>query len=444
MNFKKQIFSFKVFYLLKNKKQFNDLKEIDSISKTELNIINFNKRKAIVNYAYKNIPFYKEFYDNNGFNPDDLKHEKDWSKVPLITKATLKENTKRLINPKIPSSKMRASTTGGSTGVPLKVYFDKNVPLELYGWRTLNWWGIKPWENQAYVFRNVRKGIGKVINTVKWWPTKRTLLDCSSMDKKDMDDFISEINKIKPAFIQGYVGGVYDLAKYIHENNIAIHQPKAIWVTAAPLTESTRNFIEKSLKAPVFDQYGCSEVFWLAAECQNKNGLHVLSDVRHLEFVDEDNAITEKGDLGDVTITDLENKAFPIIRYKNGDKGKYLNYSCTCGLPYPIIDKIKGRTTDNVFTPSGITINGEYLTTIFDGNPDIVDSFQIIQKSDYSIIINCVLPKTTDDNTLEFEKIKKDLQLKTKNEVNIQFYFLDKLVQDRGKLKFVISELNKT
>ena len=443
MSLKKYIFQAKLRYLLKATDEFENLKKVENLSVKQLKELNFKKRVDIVNNAYQHSPFYKAFYDTCNFNPITLLNESDWSNVPVITKQLIKENTQSIVNPNFKISDLRSSSTGGSTGEPLKVFFDKKTPLEQFGWRTLNWWGIEPWENQAYIYRNVRKGLGKIINTIKWWPTKRVLLDCSSMDVQDMDCFIAKINKIKPAFIQGYVGGVYDFAKYVNDNHIKLFAPKAIWVTAAPLSESTRLFIESALGAPVYDQYGCSEMFWLAAECKNKKGLHVLSDIRHIEFLDNNNNIVENGDFGDVVITDLENIAFPLIRYKNGDSGRYLKNNCSCNLPYPLIDKIKGRVSDNIYTPSGINVNGAYLTTIFDRFPDLIESFQIIQKKDYSVVINCILSKDISVNDGRFNKIKKELLLKTKKEIKIEFQFLDSLVQDRGKLKFVISELEK-
>lgn len=441
MNFKNLVFNFKINHLLKKKDELENLKNIENLSVEEVKQLNFEKRKNIVRYAYDNIPFYKEFYTKNEFNPDNLKTKEDWEKVPILTKTLLKENTESLVNPNIPKKYFRASTTGGSTGIPLKVYFDKRVPLEAFGWRTLNWWGIQPWENQAYVYRNVKKGLGHILNSLMWWPTRRTLLDCSSMNDQDMDVFIKNINNIKPKFIQGYVGGLYDLAKYINDNNINLYTPKAIWATAAPLSESTRMYMEKVFKAPVYDQYGCSEVFWLAVECTKKNGLHVLSDIRHIEFLSEEDTIVNNGEFGSVAITDLENKAFPIIRYKNGDNGSYLINQCHCGLPFPVIDKIKGRVTDNIKTPSGITVSGAYLTTIFDDYPNLVNGFQIIQNRDYSITINCVVLENESTKNKNFIKIKKELLNKTKNEIDIQFNFSKSLIQDRGKLKFVISEL---
>ncbi|MBN3518827.1 phenylacetate--CoA ligase family protein [Algoriphagus lutimaris] len=421
---------------------FTNLLKNEDLSVEDLNQLNFAKRISIVKYAYNNIPFYKKFYDSNSFNPESLTNENDWNRIPCLTKNILRESSNDIINPNVPKSRLKSTTTGGSTGEPLQVYFDRTVPLEAFGWRTMSWWGIAPWENQAFVYRNVRKGFRQLINFLMWWPTKRVLLDCSSMSPSDINVFLNKVNDLQPSFIQGYVGGIYDFSKYIKDNGRKLHIPKAIWVTAAPLSESTRKFIEDTLKAPVYDQYGCSEMFWLAAECKNKKGLHVLSDIRHIEFLDSSDEVVKDGEYGDVTITDLENKAFPLIRYKNGDSGRYLvDNVCTCGLPFPLIDKIKGRVSDTIRTPSGISISGAYLTTIFDDYVHLVDGFQIIQHKDYSVSINCILSQGQSANNIGFAKIKNELLKKSNNELEINLKFYNSLIQDGGKLKFVISEL---
>lgn len=444
VNFKKVFFDMKINYFLNKKSISKTIKNIDNLSSQQLKTLNFKKRKAIVEYAYANIPFYKSFYDTHNFHPEDLITDKDWLKIPILTKNSIKNQAHKLRNPSLNDKYFRKSVTGGSTGVPLTVYFDKRVPLEVFGWRVLNWWGLEPWENQAYVYRNVRSSIKQHINDLLWWPTKRALLDCSSMSNSDIEIFITKLNKIKPKIIQGYVGGIFDLAKYIAKNNIKLSfKPKCIWVTAAPIPNSTRILIESVFEAPVYDQYGCSEIFWLAAECTMQCGLHVLSDIRYIEFLDINGDEVLQDEYGDVIITDLENRAFPLIRYKNGDRGRYLKRDvCVCGLPYPLIDKIKGRVTDSLKMPSGLIIDGSYLTTIFDEHPDLIEGFQVVQGKDYSITINCVLRNGILSEDSKFILIRKQLELKARQEVVVRLLFVDSLVQDRGKMKFIISHLN--
>ena len=370
-----------------------------------------------------------------------MKTESDWLKVPIINKNHIKNNFETFYDKKVSKKYFFTSSTGGSTGKPLSVFFDKRFPFQFLFLRVLNWWGVNPWDNQAYIFRSVNKGLSKFINILKWWPTKRFLLDCSSVSNEEYWSFYKKIKKNRPTFIQGYVGGLFEFAEFLKKNDLSISGLKAVWVTSSPLSEPTREFIQNVLNAPVYDQYGCGEIFWLAAECKKQCGLHFFYDIRHIEFLNDDYLPSDNSEFGNVVLTDLENKIFPIIRYENNDKGRWLNSTCSCGINLPLIDKIKGRVTDSIRTPSGLSVDGVYLTTIFDDYPYILDGFQIIQNPDYSININIILAAGIDSNDYRFLEVENIIQKKVRNEVPVFIKFVDTLISDRGKQKFIISNL---
>jgi phenylacetate-coenzyme A ligase PaaK-like adenylate-forming protein len=409
------------------------------LTKDELNKLTLGKLKKLFSYAKENVPYYKHAFRD--INVEDIKSLDDWEKIPILTKQDIRDNMDNLTACNISAKRLIKVTTGGSTGAPLTVYQDKKFPVEVIAWRVLNWWGIKPYSNIAFIYRLFRKGWKSILNNLMWYPTKRLFLDASLMTTDKMEAFYNDVMALKPEMIQGYVGGVFEFAKFCQKNNFELNFLKAVWVTSAPLPEPNRKFMEKAFNAPVYDQYGCCEVFWLAAECRKKEGLHVFSDLRHIEILAADNRQVPIGDYGEVTITDLENFAFPIIRYKNGDKGRYLKKSCSCGLPFPLIDKIRGRVSDIVRLQSGKVVTGEYLTTIFDDFPDAIKEFQLYQYKDYSICLFCVLG--TNDNAMDICNMKaKNLRELISNEVNVDLRIVDNIKHDRGKTRFIISEID--
>ncbi len=210
------------------------------------------------------------------------------------------------------------------------------------------------------------------------------------MSENDVTLFIKEINQFRPPLLKGYVGAISHLANTIVEKGIDVFSPKAVWVTAAPVSKVQKKRIENAFHAPVYDQYAFSEIFWVAAECSERKGLHIFSDSRHVEFINEIGKPSLGDELGRIVVTDLENYAFPLIRYENGDLGRTLANKCNCGINLPLMHPVRGRISDNVCFPDGTLISGEYLTTIFDDFPDTVIAFQVHQASDYSLTINVV------------------------------------------------------
>ncbi len=403
----------------------------------ELNEVTLAKLKKIFLHAKRNVPYYKRIFQNIN---DDIKSLKDWEKLPVLEKQNIRENSEALISDDTPTKRLNKVTTGGSTGVPLTLYQDKSFPLEVIGWRVLRWWGIDPSDDIAFIYRKVRTGWRAKINALMWYPTRRVFLDASLMTSESMHAFYKDIAHIKPPILQGYVGGIFEFAKYCQKKNLELDFLKAVWVTSAPLSEPSRKLMETVFNAPVYDQYGCSEVYWLAAECSKKEGLHIFSDVRYIEILDDDNLQVPIGEYGDIAITDLENFSFPLIRYKNGDRGRYLDHKCSCGLPFPLIDKVKGRVTDVLKFPSGKVISGDYLTTLFDDFPNAVEEFQVYQYKNYSINLFCVLGGM--DNAQDICNQKVDnLKKLISDEVHVDLKIVDKIKHDQGKTRFIISEI---
>ena len=115
---------------------------------------------------------------------------------------------------------------------------------------------------------------------------------------------------------------------------------------------------------------------------------------------------------------------------------------CSCGLPYPLLELITGRTSDSVWTPSGIILESIYLTSIFDDYTDYVQNFRILQKSDYSVIIDIVIDKEQQSEIENvIQTIKNILLSKSKNEIQIIIKCVDKIEDDRGKNRYIISKV---
>ncbi len=416
------------------------IKNNEKKDKNEILELNFRKRKEIVNFAYNNSLFYKQYYNANNFNPQDLKTEKDWDKVPVITREDLIKYRDQIIVSKN-KKYLISKSTGGSTGVPLKIFHDKRFPSEVIGWRVLSWWKIHPFDNSGSVFRNTRESKFKTfINKLIWFPTRRILLDASSMSIEDMDIFIEKINKVKPKILQGYVGAIEELALYIINHNKIVHQIPVCLVTSSPITNIQRNNISKAFKCDVMDQYGSCEVYWLAQEAPDHIGLYVNYDCRHISVLNENNKVIPVGQIGNFSITDLENKAFPIIKYLNGDRGHYIETKNN-SYPFPLIAPVKGRISDCIYLPDKSIIGGDFLTTLFDEYPDSIKGFKIYQKKDYHLIISYIPNNNSKELNVCINNLKIILKNKTRNLITIEFISVTKILHDRGKNRYIISDV---
>lgn len=416
----------------------------ERLSADELGAMNWNKAKALLAYAYEKVPFYRRKFTAAGLHPNDVIRREDYQRVPRLTKEELRSNFAELVSVDAKSSILRVSATGGSTGIPVKVLVDKRIPHEAHAWRAMRWWGLTPGVDTAFVWRLIRRQpIGRILYSAAHWPTRSIFLDASCMKEEAMEDFVRRFNKVCPPLLQGYVGGIYELALYIEANRMPVCPPKAIWVTSSPITTSQRHRIETVFGAPVHDQYGSGEASWLAAQCEQRGGLHIFHDARLIEFVDDTGRSRPIGQSGRVLITNLENYLFPIIRYENGDMGRALVGTCPCGRNLPLMGPVTGRTTDVIRLPGGACIAGDYLTTIFDNHPGVIKAFQVRQGSDYSIRVIYVPDSSGRVLTEALEKVRLELMRNTASKVSISFESVTRIPHDRGKLRFVLTDVGQ-
>lgn len=420
---------------------YKDLEKQQYLSVDELEALNWGKRKNIVKHAFENVEYYHKKYSQIGFSPEDLKRPEDFLKLPVLTKNEIRDHFKGLISKKAIKNQIRLSTTGGSTGEPLKVYFDKRVSLDAFGWRIRKWWDVLPGCNEAVIARNVNTTkLKKATNDAIWFPTKRVRLDASFLSEKDIKLFFDEFKNIKPKLIWGYAGAIDYVACYKEKMNIELPKVDAVWTTSSPITVVQRKNIESAFGGQVFDQYGCCEVFHLAAECKARNGLHVFCDSRHIEFLNENNN-PENNKLANITITDLENYHFPVIRYLNGDMGKALNSKCSCGINLPLMESVHGRQSDLIKLPDGSCLAGDYMTTLFDDFPNAIKGFQFYQFKDFSIELKYVPNIQNINGNKELVQVINNLRIKTQNQISIKTKEVEEIAHNNGKLKYIISEL---
>ena len=446
IDFNNTIFLLKNRYFRKSSyKSFKNALLYENFDKVKKSLIVFDIQKQLVAFAYNNTVFYKNYYDSKGFHPDMLVSEKDWAKVPILEKEMIRQHTDDFIANGVSISELNIATTGGSTGKPLKVYKDKSIPYEVLTWRTLGWWGVNQSANHGVVNRSVPKTfIQKIRNYLLWWPTKRIFLDASSVSEENISRFVSLINKKKIKFLVGYCGSLEKIADFVSKNKIVIEGLKVVWSTTSPLAKPIRTKMEKAFQCPIMDQYGSVEVFHIAVQKPNENYLTVNSDYVHVDIVDSNNCvINETQEMGDVLVTDLHSVKFPLIKYRLGDRSRMLKTMQDSEDGFPKIDFVKGRISDIVSFNDGSYIDGAYLTTICDGYDDVISRYQIYQDGEHNITFRIVLVEGVLESNKRVRSVINNFSKLVNNKTEFNLQFLDSIPDDRGKRRFIISDVKK-
>ena len=431
---------------------FKTIRQVEQnqwLSKDEITALAWEKQKSLVRHAYMHNSFYRRKYDAVGFHPDELRHHDDFSCIPILTKNEIRENIEDIVCDNVSPNRLLTMFTGGSTGVPLKVYHDTIPPFIKYalGLRTKGAWGLKQGHKTATIW-----GLNRLNQDYLY--TKQTslqrflknhvLLDAFEMTTEKMMSFAELLNVFKPDLILSYVSAMTAFARFVDKHGGPGLQPKAICLTSEPIHDFQKELIEQVFQSTVFNQYGSVEIFYYASECMERNGLHINADLRTVEVVDEKGNPLPAGEMGQIVVTDLTNFAAPLIRYRNEDMASLINRTCPCGRGLPLMSKVIGRIYDMFVLPDGSHIYGHRFTTFFYDHVDEVSLFQVHQTHRDRIIVRVVPTEFCQQNKLK-TKILESFRDYTKGQVQFNIRFVTTIDNDRsGKFRFAKSDVSNS
>lgn len=416
-----------------------ELRKNERSTPQELASLQDSLARRIVEFAMRGSPYYRRVYGDLGVDPGRLCHPEAWADLPVLDRATVKEHSDEFATAEATRKAVRPALTGGSTGEPLRTMQDARLPALALSWRMYSWWGVEPYDDLARVARWNFGRLASAKNTVAWWPTRQVYLDAALISEETMARFQRDLTRVRPQLLEGYVGALLAFADFLEKHDASIPAPRAVATTAAPLTPSARKRLEESFGAPVYDEYRGSEFGWMAGECARQDGLHVFSDVRRIEVLDTEGRPVAPGVVGDLAITDLRNRVFPLIRYRTGDRGALRADPCSCGCALPLMEPPDGRTVDILRLPSGKLLSHR-LMAMFSAHPEAVRQFQIYQLADGSITLRIVEGSGAEARR-HIEAAAQALRERIDHEVPVRIDYVASLPYTGGKTKYVISDV---
>lgn len=330
-----------------------------TLTSSQLESLCQEKLTGILLHAVSSVPGYKKKY--SGFNLDDF------FGLPVLEKSELINSKSDFLSDNI-QGRLFSGSTSGSTGDSLEFIFDSaRVAWEFAcKSRARMWWGVRPFDTSLIIWGRPISGdsTSRMISSMKSW--MRGEKHFNSFDSLN----INFAKRIHGAFgltrfdyVYGYGSSLTKVAQLMEENNLSIDErkrPKLVQYTADHMSEQDRNLVSSIFGCPVMSDYGGSEAPGIAAECQEGN-LHIFSDAYYVEILDKNNKPVNDGEVGDICITTLENRAMPLIRYRIGDIGSRHKGSCPCGSKYPMMKLAVGKTIDLISTSFVSDISAHFL-----------------------------------------------------------------------------------
>lgn len=146
----------------------------------------------------------------------------------------------------------------------------------------------------------------------------------------------------------------------LNPNELAL---KTIILVGEPSDPETRDHLQDELHVRTWVHYGLSEVpgAALAFECEARQGLHVSEDHFFAEVIDPASGrAVPAGEAGELVLTTLTTRAFPLIRFRTGDLVRFLPGECSCGRTLARMEWLPSRT-DDLMVIRGVKLHPQQL-----------------------------------------------------------------------------------
>lgn len=294
--------------------------------------IDQNALKSILCYAVKHVPGYAGL------------DEKNLCSFPVMTKQKyIVSGREKYMSDEYKRTKLHHVYTSGSTGTPFEVIQDQNkrnrVICDLIHCHDAFNWKL----GDRYVF------IRNWVSNYKQSKLKSVMqnvhnVNITAFDDHAKDELFKYLSRNRGTVLFGYSSAIIEFANYVETRGYDTNtlRIKTIVCDSDELSAENRIKVKGILKAPVHNRYDNEENGLLGICRDGDSCFHLNTASLYFEVLSIDSDTpTKPGEIGRVVVTDLYNRAMPLIRYDLGD------LAITSDLPgeIKIFDELSGRAT---------------------------------------------------------------------------------------------------
>lgn len=355
-------------------------KEIETMSRPEIEALQLERLKWMVNYCYENVPFYHERLEKAGVTGDKIKTLSDIQYIPFTTKDDIRDNYpfNMLATPMKKIVRIHASS--GTTGKPTVGAYTK---------KDLDTWSdhvarvaVAAGAAEDDIFQ-ISFGYGLFTGALGLHygleKIGATVIPASS------GNTAKQLMMFRDFGVTGLVA-TPSYALYLGEMVRESGYPRDAYKLRLGLlgsegcTEEMREQIEKNLGIFVTDNYGMTELGGpgVSGECEYRCGLHFAEDAFLPEIIDTETGMQKApGESGELVVTTLLREGMPVLRYRTKDITR-LNYEpCRCGRTHVRMDKVTGRT-DDMMIIKGVNVFPSQIESVLVGTKGIGPHYQLV------------------------------------------------------------------
>lgn len=356
------------------------LEETGRFTRDRLVELQSAKLKRLVAHAVAHSPYWTRLFRERGLAPEDVARPSDLSKLPILTRETLRAHRDDIRSRGLPDGDMLPNSTGGSTGSNVSFWVDR----ECWRWRdavTLGMWGrlgLRPGTPVVQVWGSPmdEKRARRIRQRLRFFLDNRRLVTAYALDDASLTRLSRTIGTARPGALMGYASVLDLLASRVSRGAVPWTPIEDLVIVSASETlfDEQRRNIERVLGGRVANLYGCREFGLVALECP-AGSLHLTEERLIVETIPQEHGLG-----GKLVITDLDNRAFPFLRYEIGDLADGDPLPCPCGRSHRRLSAVRGRTFDVIRSPEGLAVGGTFWSLLLRTAVSGIDTWQVVQR----------------------------------------------------------------
>lgn len=353
------------------------LESHESWSRDWIRARQLNRLNRLWSHAVAHVPHYRALQQEVDLPPQFESIEAFTRGVPVLEKTRVRDDPQRFLSEARAPGRWRR--TGGSTGLPMNVYWGHDAHAEMLTarYRYYQAWGIDIFDRTAMLWGasgQFRAGLAGVVSRVRT-PLEdrlrnRLRLSAYSLDHDTLQRYLERLAEFRPVALYGYSSAIHLLATEALASGFDGSSLKLVTMTGESAPAFMQESVARAFGATVTLEYGAAEAPVIASQMPD-GALRVREDMVLVE------TLPRADGRHDIVLTALTNPSFPLLRYRIDDVTDQPLAETDRG--FSALHNVVGRSTDFIVTPAGRQLHAARFDAFFKYEAPGVRQFRLRQ-----------------------------------------------------------------
>ena len=428
-------------------------KEIETMPRKEIEALQLERLKRMVDYCMNNVPFYHDRLTKARVTADKIKTLSDIQYIPVTTKEDIRDHYPFGLFAQPMKNIVRIHASSGTTGKPTVVGYTKR-DLDMWSDVVARLCVAAGATEEDLIQISFGYGLFTGALGLHYGLEKigAAVVPASSGNTEKQVTLLKDFGATGIVSTPSYAMYMAEVARDMGFKKEDFKVRLGLFGSEG-CSDEFRTEIENEWGLFATDNYGMSELVGpgVAGECTLRQGMLIAEDHFLAEIIDPNTLEPlPEGEQGELIITPLTKEAFPLLRYRTKDISRLNKEPCACGRTHARMDKIKGRT-DDMLKIRGVNVFPSQIESVLLGVPQVGPNYQLVVRREgvmdklevkAELIDPAVLEKYADLENIQ-RSIKHKLQVVLGIDAKVTLVEPKQLERFVGKAKRVMDLRNE-